>query len=367
MIYNWQQPDWKNFTFNLKEVEGDLMEFALKIGKIEGMLKVLPRETHLDITISSMAAEALKTSEIEGEYYSRTDVVSSIKNNLGLNPELEKVNDIRAVGVSELMLDVSKSFSEPLTIEKLFSWHRMLMKGNHRINSGVWRSQEEPMLVVSGAFGREKIHFEAPASGQVPEEMESFILWFNETSPQGNSPIYNAPVRAAIAHLYFESIHPFEDGNGRIGRAISEKVISQNAGIPIPLSLSLSIDLNKKKYYQGLEKAQKSNHITDWIIYFISITLDAQVRLEELIYFTLKKARFFESYQSQMNERQLKVIKRMLEEGDEGFLGGINARKYVSLTKVSKATATRDLLDLREKEILKVQGEGRNTSYQVNI
>ena len=367
MVYNWQQPDWKKFTFNLDEVESNLIEFTRKIGKIEGMLKVLPKKTHLDITISSMVAEALKTSEIEGEYFSRTDVVSSIKNNLGLNPELEKVNDLRAIGISELMLDISKSYSEPLSIEKLFSWHKMLMKGNRRINSGAWRSQEESMQVISGAFGREKIHFEAPPSSQVPEEMDSFVLWFNDTSPKGKNPIPNASVRSAIAHLYFESIHPFEDGNGRIGRAISEKVISQTAGFPIPLSLSMSINANKKEYYKGLEKAQKSNHITDWIVYFISITLDAQKNLEDLIEFTLKKAEFFEKNKFQMNKRQLKIIKRMLEEGKDGFQGGINARKYVSMTKTSKATATRDLLDLREKKILKVRGEGRSTSYQVNI
>ena len=367
MLYNWQQSDWRNFSYNLQEFEAQLLHFAEHIGKISGAMRALPEQSRLDISISSMVIEAVKTSEIEGEYVGRQDVVSSIRNNLGLDTELKNVRDKRASGVSELMLDVSNSFAEPLSIEKLFSWHRMLMKGNTVINAGVWRTHSEPMQVISGAMGREKVHFEAPPSNRVPEEMEMFVKWFNDTSPTGSSPIRHAPVRAAIAHLYFETIHPFEDGNGRIGRAIAEKVISQNAGTPIPLSLSGSIEANKKEYYQALESAQRSNTITDWIGYFLTMILDAQERAEQLIEFALKKAQFFDRFQNQMNQRQLKVVRRMLENGPEPFEGGMNARKYVGITGASKATATRDLQDLRDKQIFLTVGGGRSTRYQVNI
>lgn len=367
MNYNWQQSDWTKFSYKLQDMEGMLLKFIERIGRISGTIQALPKNTKLDVTISSMVIEAVKTSEIEGEYFSRKDVVSSIRNGLGLNTQLERVGDKRATGISELMLDINGSYIESLSIEKLFSWHEMLMKDNRSINAGVWRTDEAPMQVVSGAIGREKIHFEAPPSSDVPQEMKAFVKWFNDSSPTGCCPIIHAPVRAAIAHLYFESIHPFEDGNGRIGRAISEKIISQNAGTPIPISLSLSIERDRKEYYRALETAQKSNDITEWIYYFVSMSLHAQEQAEELITFILKKAQFFDTYQDRMNERQQKVIRRMLEQGSEGFEGGMNARKYGGMTKTSKATATRDLQDLLVKGILISFGGGRSTNYQVNI
>lgn len=265
------------------------------------------------------------------------------------------------------MVDVRKTFSEPLTQEKLFLWHKMLLKDNKRIKVGAWRIHSNPMQVVSGALGKEKIHFEAPPSLEVPKQISTFLLWFNSTGPGGSQEIKKAPLRSAIAHLYFETIHPFEDGNGRIGRAIAERALSQTLGRPVMLSLSQTIEGNKKAYYKALEEAQKSNEITPWLHYFFEVILTAQKKAGRLIDFILKKSKFFDRFKNALNERQSKVIKRMLDAGTKGFQGGMNARKYVAITKTSKATATRDLQQLAGLDILKSMGSGRSTSYNLNL
>ena len=367
--YNWEQKDWPNFTYSLNEVEDELFLFAEKVGKVTGILNALPEETKMEAIVQMMVAEAIKTSEIEGEYLSRKDVMSSIKNNLGLNQNREKVQDKKAEGIGELMIDVRNTYKEKLTKEKLFAWHKMLLKEGKDYKVGDWREHEEPMQIVSGAMGKQKVHYEAPPSHQVPKEMERFIAWFNETGPGGSKEIKKAPVRSAIAHIYFETIHPFEDGNGRIGRAIAEKALSQGVGRPVLMSLSRTIEAKKSAYYDALEKAQRSNEITPWVIYFVTTTLEAQIEAEEQIDFTLKKTKFFDRYKDKLSERQLKVIKRMLEEGPKGFEGGMNASKYGSITKISKATATRDLQELLELGVFIPFGEGggRSTKYQVNL
>ncbi len=367
--YNWQQTNWPNFTYDLNQIEDELFLFAEKTGHVTGVLKGLPEDIRIEAIIDNMVAEAIKTSEIEGEFLSRKDVMSSIRNNLGLNKKNELVIDKMAAGAGELMVDVRNTFKEELTTDKLFSWHKMLLGNNRKVITGAWRTHGEPMQVVSGAMGKEKVHYEAPPSSRVPQEMQMYITWFNQTAPGRPKEIRKAPVRAAIAHLYFETIHPFEDGNGRIGRAIAEKALSQGTGRPVLLSLSRTIEANKKAYYEALEKAQRANEITSWVKYFVNITLDAQIFAEGLIDFTLKKTVFFDRFKDQLNARQLKVVKRMLEEGAKGFNGGMNAGKYTSITKISKATATRDLQDLIEKSafILLGEGGGRSTKYQLNL
>lgn len=367
--YNWQQKDWLQFRFSLEEVEGELLIFAEKVGRISGILEGVPEETKQDAIVEIILAEAIKTSEIEGEYPSRKDVLSSIRKNLGLLYHSENIKDKSAAGLGELMTDVRKTFREVLTEEKLFTWHRMLLGQNKKIAVGQWRSHEEPMQVVSGVLGKENLHYKAPPSSKVPEEMKQFIQWFNDTAPGGKLEIKKAPVRSAIAHLYFETIHPFEDGNGRIGRVIAEKALSQTIGRPILLSLSRTIEANKKLYYDSLEKAQQSNEITPWIAYFIKTSLDAQTEAEVQIEFTLKKTRFFDRFKDKLNERQLTVVRRMFEEGTKGFQGGMNARKYIGITKTSKATATRDIQQLVALQAFKLAGNGggRSTSYQVNF
>ncbi|WP_394973747.1 Fic family protein [uncultured Croceitalea sp.] len=363
MRYNWQQNNWPNFQYQTVDVEDSLFDFAQRTGRISGVLQGLSETEQTEAIINLMVSEAIKTSEIEGEYLSRNDVMSSIRRNLGLNPELPLTKDKRAEGVAELMLAVRNDFLKPLTSQMLFGWHTMLMKGNTQIQVGHWRTHSAPMQIVSGGMGREVVHFEALSSDKVPLEMDGFIKWFNTSQSEIKKPI----VRAAIAHLYFESIHPFEDGNGRIGRAVAEKALSQSIGRPVLFSLSKSIEGNKNAYYNALQKAQRSNEITDWINYFVQTILDAQIDAEQEIEFTLKKTKFFDQHKDELNERQQKVVQRMLEEGYHGFEGGMNARKYVSLVRTSKATATRDLQDLVAKGIFKPIGGGRSTRYEVHI
>lgn len=367
--YNWQQKDWPQFKFRLDPVEDELLIFTEKVGRVSGILEGLPEETKQDVIIDSILAEAIKTSEIEGEYPSRKDVLSSIRKNLGLLYDTENIKDKYALGIGELMIDVRKTFKDVLTEEKLFAWHKMLLSQTRGVAVGCWRTHTEPMQVVSGAVGKEKIHFEAPPSSRVSAEMEKFLQWFNDTAPGGNLEIKKGPVRSAIAHLYFETIHPFEDGNGRIGRAIAEKALSQTIGRPLVLSLSRTIEAAKKEYYDALEKAQRSNEITIWISYFMKTSLAALKEAEEQIEFTLKKTKFFDRFREKLNHRQFNVIRRMLDEGAKGFQGGMNARKYIGLTKASKATATRDLQQLLEMDAFLLAGKagGRSTSYQVNL
>jgi len=242
-----------------------------------------------------------------------------------------------------------------------------LLKGNRDIEAGKWRGHMEPMQIVSGTLGKEKVLFEAPPSVRLPREMDVFIKWFNDTAPGSPYEIKKSVIRAAIAHLYFESVHPFEDGNGRIGRAIAEKALCQSVKRPVLLTISNSIESDKNAYYDALQKAQRSNEITPWIRYFTGVVLDAQILAEQEIEFTLKKTRFFHLFEGRLNKRQLKAIRRMLDEGPKGFEGGMNARKYVSITQTSKATATRDLQDLVRRNILLATGGGRSTRYELNI
>jgi Fic family protein len=367
MQYNWQKPDWPDFKYDLTDSMDRLLAFAEETGNVSGLLTAVPEGIKVDTLIDTMVAEAIKTSEIEGEYLSRQDVASSIRNNLGLNPKVEPVKDKKAQGVAELMVDVRNSFQETLTEQKLFQWHKMLLKDSQTVNTGVWRKDEAPMQVVSGAAGREKVHFEAPPSNRVPKEMAGFIAWFNDTAPGGKFELKKAPVRSALAHLYFETIHPFEDGNGRLGRAIAEKELSQTLGRPVMLSLSRQIEAARKSYYHALEMAQRDNDITDWVNYFVEVVLAAQIEAKDLLNFTLHKTKFFDAFKDSFNDRQLKAIKRMLDEGPDGFEGGMTAKKYMSITKTSKATATRDLQALLETGALKAIGGGRSTSYSLNI
>ncbi|MCP5005416.1 MAG: Fic family protein [Planctomycetes bacterium] len=367
MVYNWQQTDWPKFKYDLTEVEDLLFSFAERVGRVSGLLKGLPEDAQTETIIDMMVSEAIKTSEIEGEYLSRQDVMSSIRKNLGFDQDIARVKDKKAEGAAELMIDVRKTYAEDLTKEKLFSWHKMIMKGSSGVKAGGWRTHEDPMQVVSGPIGKQKVHYEAPSSKRMPGEMKRFIKWFNETGPGGAKEIKKPAVRSAIAHIYFESIHPFEDGNGRIGRAISEKALSQVVGRPTLLSLSKTIEADRNAYYDALQSAQRSNEITPWINYFVNVILDAQVNAEEQIYFTLKKTKFFDCFQDQLNERQSRVVRRILKEGPKGFEGVMSAKKYIAITHTSKATATRDLKNMVEKGVFIAFGGGRSTKYKVNL
>jgi Fic family protein len=366
MTYNWQLHDWPEFQYDLTAIEDQLFLFAEKAGHISGLMQGLPNRTQEEAILDLMVFEAMKTSEIEGENLLRSDVMSSIRNNLGLNPTLEKVGDKKAQGVGQLMVEVRKNFAEPLSESVLFDWHKTLMGAfAKRIAVGQWRTHEDPMQIVSGPIGRETVHFEAPPSSLVKPEMERFIAWFNATAPNGKTPIKSPVVRAAVAHIYFESIHPFEDGNGRIGRAISEKALSQGLGRPVIMSLSKAIEAKRRLYYAALGAAQTSSNITDWVKYFVTTAVEAQEDAERTIGFILFKTKLFDRFQGIMNERQAKAVKRMLENGPQGFEGGMRTQKYMGITGASRATATRDLQQLVEMGVFEEVGEGRSTHYQI--
>lgn len=367
MKYIWQREKWPAFRYNLTGIQDQILRFTEKTGRVDGLLSALPESIKTEAIIDLMVAEAVKSSEIEGEMLSRPDVMSSIKNNLGLNAQPKRVGDRRAEGIAELMVCIRNDFARQLSRKMLFEWHSMLMMGTPRIKAGAWRSHSEPMLIVSGSIGNEEVHYEAPPSKQVPGEMKRFVEWFNNTAPGTRDEIYFAPVRSAVAHLYFESIHPFEDGNGRIGRALSEKVLSQGLGRPALLSLSRSIDADRAGYYDALKQAQRSDDITSWVEWFVQMLLNAQKQAETEIEFTLKKTRLFDRIEDQLNARQLKVVRRMLKEGPSGFDGGMTAKKYMAIAKATKPTATRDLQDLAAKGVFIPLGGGRSTHYQVNI
>ncbi len=363
MTYNWQQTDWTNFQYDESLFEKLWIEFITISGESEGLMKSSSQGIIEESIINLLVNEAIKTSEIEGEFISRIDLISSIRKTLGYPTESIIIKDQRSLGIANLLISSRENYAENLSEEILFDWHKLLMQGNYSVEIGKWRTHTEPMQVVSGAMGREKVHFEAPPSEILPKEMKQFFDWFNESKITIKNPL----IRSAVAHLYFESIHPFEDGNGRIGRIIAEKTLSQSLNRPILMSISKTIEVNKNGYYSALQKGQSSNEINDWIEYFSKVIIDAQRDFNQTILFSIKKAAFFDANKSLLNERQQKVIKRMLEECENEFVGGMNARKYLAIAKTSKATATRDLGDLVEKGILTMKGGGRSVGYQVGL
>jgi Fic family protein len=325
-----------------------------------GLNQDLTRQTQLEILIS----EAMKTSEIEGEYMSRIGVMSSIRKNLGIS-DGHKIADKRVSGVATLTTIVKEQSQQKLSKEMILSWHKILMESYPGINAGCWRTSAEPMLVILGALGREIVHYQAPPSTCVENEMQQFLEWFNIPKSQHADDITAALIKAAIAHLYFESIHPFEDGNGRIGRALAEFTLSSSLKGPVLLSISKVIEKNKKQYYDALKAAQSQLEISDWILYFTKVILEVQRDARDTIEFTVKKTRFFDQYNLILNDRQSKVINRMLQSGPSGFEGGMSAAKYMSITKTSKATATRDLQHLYQTGIFEQQGAGRSVRYNL--
>lgn len=367
MEYSWQGPDWPEFRFEATQLEEGLLRFAQYSGRVGGLLEGLPEGLEAKAILDLMIAEAMSTSSIEGEILQAEEVNSSIRNHLGLNVPDATVKDLRAVGVGELMVAVRRDFANPLSEEMLLGWHRMVMKGEKRLQVGAWREGKDPMQVVSGRMDRPTVHFEAPPSDRVPEEMEAYIEWFNRTRPGGAAPIVNTPVRAGLAHLYFETIHPFDDGNGRIGRAIAEKVLSQGLGFPVVMSLSQTIEANRSAYYDALKQSQRSMEVTDWLKWFVETVVQAQLDAEARISFSLNTTKYLGLFREQLSERELKVVERMLEAGPEGFEGGMNARKYVALTKASKATATRDLQHLAQIGAMRSVGGGRSTRYELSL
>ena len=366
MAWNWQKNDWPRFTYKKSAIADLEARFSHQSGIFLGALKHVSTEDKNTLIVDLMSTEALKTSEIEGEILNRDSLQSSIRRNFGLDAKNQKIPPAEQ-GIAEMMVDLYKTFNKPLSHGQLFAWQKMLMKGRRDLNAlGAYRTHEAPMQVVSGAIHKPKVHFEAPPSKVMQREMTQYIKWLNDTAPDGKSPL-PALTRAGIAHLYFVCIHPFEDGNGRIGRALAEKVLSQCLGQPTLIALSYTIQERKKAYYENLEKNNKDSEITAWLVYFANTILEAQGYTQELIDFLIEKSKLYEKLRGKMNERQEKVIARMFREGPEGFKGGLSAEKYLGIAKTSRATATRDLQDLVKKSALLKTGERKYTRYWLNI
>lgn len=360
MMYNWQLENWPHFEYNSKKFDDRSTQFFKNAGQSSGVLAYLNSNEKNESIIQLLIQEAMKTSAIEGEMISRVDVVSSIRKNLGFSTNTKLIKDKRTIGIAETIVMSRSEFDLDLSEKMLWSWHSSLLTHDKTIIKGAWRSHKEPMQIISGTYGKEIVHFEAPPSSKLAKEMKSYIKWFNLSRKEIKNPI----IRSAIAHLYFESIHPFEDGNGRIGRILSEKVLSQALGQPILISLSNSIENHRTQYYSELKTNQQKLTIDKWIVFFGEMILDAQKNMLQTIEFTIKKTKFIDYAKPLMDNKQQKAINKMLQ--DENFIGGMNASKYMSITKVSKATATRDLADMVSKKILVSRGGGRSTTYEVN-
>lgn len=372
MSYIWQDKNWPNFVYDLSDIQNILYAYAMETSSLSGSLSQLPEDLQRDAIIDLMVSEAIKTSEIEGERFDDEEVRSSIRKQLGLSYKPAFTQNPKAAGIAHLMISVRQTFPMLLSEEQLFEWHKMVMTEKHHHTNpdvGRWRSSAHPMQIVSGPIGREIVHYEAPPSHRINKDMADFIFWFNKTDPSKNKIKIPGPVRAAIVHLYFECIHPFYDGNGRIGRALSEKALSQELQRPVLLSLSTTIEKNKKEYYKELSYASIGGmNITSWINYFVKVIYQAQLEAKNQITFILEKAKFWNQYASILNDRQEKILSRMFKEGIIGFEGGISARKYAKIAECSKATATRDLAELLKYGCLEqLPGRGRSTSYRIKL
>lgn len=366
MRWNWTQAGWPQFIYDDAQLKPLETRFLLSSGEVIGAVHHISDEERNLLRIELLSEEAVKTSEIEGEMLDRLSVQSSLRRQFGLDTDNRPIKP-QERGIAEMMVDVYDSWSAPLDHETLFRWHGMLMTGNHHIGTiGGYRTHDDAMQIVSGRLDNPTVHFEAPPSRQVPAEMAAYLEWFNRSAPKGAIPL-PALTRAGIGHLYFESIHPFEDGNGRLGRALAEKSLAQNIGQPSLIALAYTIEHGRKIYYDQLERHQRTLDITDWLVYFAETILEAQQTTLKRVAFYIGKARFYDRFRGQFNERQEKAIARMFREGPAGFKGGLSAENYISISRTSRATATRDLHDLVEKGALTRSGERRHTRYALNL
>jgi Fic family protein len=365
--WNWQHSKWPNFEYDLSKMQEILYEYAKISAMTTGALNVINSNFSQDTIIDLMVEEASCTSIIEGQIFTDEDIRSSIRNNLALNLPKKSISDPKSEGIGELMIFLRSTYNLPLSEKMLFEWHSLLFKNyfDDNLNIGNWRKSSEAMQIVSGPIGDERIFFEAPPSSQVAKEMAIFIDWFNSYANQ----LIPGPIRAGIAHLYFESIHPFEDGNGRIGRMIAEKALSQDLGYPCVFSLSKAIYKTRKEYYNQLKKASGYTvNITEWLNYFVKTVYEAQLDGKKQVQFVISKALFWHKFSDLIQLRQEKVLKRMFQEGIDGFMGEITAKKYMAIANCSKATATRELSELLELGcLLKSTSSGRSTAYLLNL
>lgn len=363
-IYIWQQKDWPDFTWEDSKISYKLGKVRGLQGKLVGKMSMLGFDRKNNAMLDTLTAEITKSSEIEGEILNSDQVRSSIARHLGIEIEGLPAADRYVDGVVQLMIDATQNYMQPLTEERLFNWHAALFptgrSGVYKITVADWRKGVELMQVVSGAMGKEKIHYQAPDSDNVTCQMKLFLDWAN--GDQKIDPV----LKAAIAHLWFVAIHPFDDGNGRIARTITDLFLARADEMPHRFySMSAEIRKRRKSYYEILEKTQKGSlDITDWLEWFLDCLEDALNDAEKSIGTVLQKAAFWEKYRLvPMNERQIKMVNLLWD----GFKGKLTSSKWGEITKCSADTALRDIQDLIAKGVLRKTDEGgRSTNYELD-
>lgn len=360
-----EHQDWPTFTWDAEALASKLADIRHRQGRLLGRMEGLGFELKREANLSALTTEVVKSSAIEGENLNPEEVRSSIARRLGLDIAGLVPASREVEGIVEMMLDATQQFSKPLTKARLFDWQAALFptgrSGMRRIAVGSWRAIDAgPMQVVSGPIGKEKIHFEAPGAERLEDEMEAFLEWFD--NDHGVDPV----IKAGIAHLWFVTIHPFEDGNGRIARAIGDMALARADGAPERFySLSSQLEAERKRYYAQLEKQQRSApDITGWLSWFLDCLGRAVASAETTLGNVLFKAQLWDAInQKPVNARQRLIVNRMLEDDFEGFM---NTSKYAKLTKCSNDTALRDIWDLKKRGILiQNPGGGRSTSYRL--
>lgn len=366
MVWNWQLSEWPQFARDRQKLAAREARFLEQSGVLIGASRHISDDDRISLSVSVMSMEAIDTSQIEGETLDRESVQSSIQRALGLKASQRTAQPAES-GIAEMMVDLLQTTGDPVSDTMLHRWHEKMLSGRRDLqNIGAYRSHDEPMQIISGASYAPKVHFEAPPTSAVPDQMTAFIGWFNSTAPSGAEPLM--PIeRAGLAHLWFECIHPYEDGNGRIGRAISEKALAQGRQRPVFTSLAGALLRHRKDYYLELELASRTLNADRWLDWFADIALEAQDRSRRQVDFMLAKTRLFDRLEGQLNERQEKALLRMFAEGIDGFRGGLSAKNYMTITGAPTATATRDLADMVKKGALIRQGELKATRYFLNL
>ncbi|MDE2133935.1 MAG: Fic family protein [Alphaproteobacteria bacterium] len=363
-MYIYQRKGWPKFTWDAARLSGRLAATHALQGRLLGHMQALGFELRAEATLESLTAEVIKSSEIEGRVLDVTQVRSSLARRLGMDVGALARVDRNVEGIVDMMLDATQEFTKPLSARRLFGWHAALFptgrSGMHKITVGGWRTDTTgAMQVVSGPIGRERVHYEAPAASALPGEMRAFIAWFNRYD--GTDLV----LRAGVAHLWFVTIHPFDDGNGRIARAIADMALARSEKNPQRFySMSSQIQEDRSAYYNILEATQKGGlDITPWLDWFLGCLGRAFEGAEDILASVLRKARFWKRHaEASFNERQRLVVNRMLD----GFEGKLTSSKWAKLAKCSQDTAGRDIDDLLKRGILtKNAAGGRSTNYSL--
>ena len=364
MTYIYTRGEWPDFEWQDDVLAASLAQVRHRQGRLIGRMEALGFRLREEAVLRTLTDDVIKSSDIEGEKLDEDQVRSSIARRLGMDVAGLVLAERNVEGVVEMMLDATQNYAEPLDEERLFAWHASLFptgrSGMSKIIVGGWRDDAEgPMQVVSGTYGRERVHYQAPAAAQLPDEMAAFLSWFE--SDKAVDPV----LAAGIAHLWFVTVHPFEDGNGRIARAIADLALARSEASPQRFySMSSQIRAERNRYYDMLEATQKGGlDITPWLEWFLECLDRAFDRAEETLGAVLAKAQFWEAIKNQpLNNRQRHVLNRLLD----GFEGKLTSSKWAKLAKCSQDTASRDIADLMDKGIL-VRGAagGRSTSYNL--